>query len=59
MWFEDFQDGCHGGYFGYRNGTTLAILNLYVASKPPTKFWLKPTKGLGAEYGLKTSKRPA
>ena len=31
MWFEDFQDGCHGGHLGYQNGTILAILNLHAA----------------------------
>ena len=34
MSFEEFQDGVHGGHLGYRNGTTLAILNLYVAPMP-------------------------
>ena len=28
MLFEEFQDGCPGGYLGYRNKTILAILNL-------------------------------
>ena len=28
MSFEEFQDGCSGGHFGYQNGTILAILNL-------------------------------
>ena len=27
MSFEEFQDGCHGGHLGYRNGTILAILS--------------------------------
>ena len=27
MSFEEFQDGVYGGYLGYRNGTTFAILN--------------------------------
>ena len=43
MPFEEFQDGRHGGHLGYRNGTTLAILNLYIAPKPPNKFWLNLT----------------
>ena len=47
MSFEEFQDGIHGGHLGYRSGTTLAILNLYVAPMPPIKFWLNPTYGLG------------
>ena len=38
MWFEDFQDGCHGGHLGYQNGTILAILNLHAAPMPSTKF---------------------
>ena len=28
FFFEEFQDGHHGGHLGYRNGTILAILNL-------------------------------
>ena len=47
--FEKFQDGRHGGQFGYRNGMILAILNLYVAPMPPIKFWLNPTYGLGED----------
>ena len=30
-------------------GTTLAILNLYVAPMPPIKFWLNPSYGLGGD----------
>ena len=37
MSFEEFQDGHRS--LGYRNGTILAILNLYVAPMPPIKFW--------------------
>ena len=47
MSFEEFQAGAHGGHLGYRNGTNLAILNLYVAPMPLIKFWLNPTYGLG------------
>ena len=43
MSFEEFQDG----HLGYRNGTILAILNLYVALMPPIKFQLNLTNGLG------------
>ena len=43
MWFEDFQNSCHGGHLGYQNRTILAILNLHVAPMPSTKFWLHPT----------------
>ena len=42
-WFEDFQDGHHGGHLGYRNGMILAILNLYVGPMPHIKFQLNPT----------------
>ena len=42
MSFEEFQDG---GHLGYRNGTILAILNLHVATMPPTKVQLNPTYG--------------
>ena len=38
MWFEDFQDSHHGGHLGYRNGTILAILNLYFALMLPSNF---------------------
>ena len=43
MSFEEFQNGCHGGHLGYRNGTILAILNLYNAPMPPIKFLLNLT----------------
>ena len=39
MLFEDFQERL----------TILAILNLYVASMPPIKFWLSQTYGLGGD----------
>ena len=45
MPFEEFQDGHHG----YRNGTILAILNLYVAPIPPIKFRLNQTYGFGGD----------
>ena len=40
MSFEEFQDDCHGRHLGYRNGTILAILNLYVSMMSPIKFQL-------------------
>ena len=40
MSFEEFQDGHHG---------ILAILNLYIATMPPTKFQLNPTYGSGGD----------
>ena len=49
MSFEEFQDG----YLSYRNGTILAILNLYVAPMPPIKFRLHPTYGLGGDVVLR------
>ena len=39
----------HGGHLGYQNGTTLAILNLHVATMPPTNFQLNPTDGSGID----------
>ena len=48
-WFEDFQDGHHGGHLGYQKGMTLAILNLYVARMPPIKFQLNPIYSLGGD----------
>ena len=49
MSFEEFQDGIHGSHLGYQNGTTLAILNFYVAPMPHIKSWLNPTYGLGGD----------
>ena len=43
MLFEEFQDGRYGGHLGHRNVTILAILNLHIATMPPTKFQLNPT----------------
>ena len=43
MSFEEFQDGRNGAHLGHRIGTILAILNLHVATMPPTKFQLNPT----------------
>ena len=51
MSFEEFQDGRHGGHLGYRNGTVLAILTLYVATMRPTKFQLSPTYEMTCESG--------
>ena len=45
MSFEEFPDGHRGSHLGYWNGTILAVLNLYVATMPPTKFQLNPTYG--------------
>ena len=58
MWFEVFQDGCRGDHLGYWNRTILAILNLYVASMPPTKFLLNPTFGVGGDVFWRISKWP-
>ena len=49
MLFEEFQDGRHVSHLGYRNRTILAILNLNVATMPPTKFQLNPTYGSGGD----------
>ena len=38
MSFVEFQNGHHGGHLGYQKGTILAVLNLHVATMPPTKF---------------------
>ena len=37
----DFQDGCHGGHFGFPIGTILAIFDLQVTLMLPTKFGVK------------------
>ena len=47
--FEEFQDGHNGSHLGYRKGTILAILNLYVAPMSPIKFLLDPTFSLGRD----------
>ena len=49
MSFEEFQDGRHGSQLGYRNEMILAILNLHVATMPPTKFQLNPPYGSGGD----------
>ena len=49
MLFEEFEDGHHGDHLGYWNWTILAILNLQVATMPPTKFQLNPTYGSGGD----------
>ena len=49
MSFEEFQEGHDGNHPGYRNRTILAILNLHVATMPPTKFQLNPTYGSGGD----------
>ena len=47
MSFEEFQNGRHGGHLGYWTGTICEILNLHVATMPPTKFQLNSTYGSG------------
>ena len=47
--FEEFQDGHHGAHLGYRNGMTLAILNLCVTVMLFIKFWLNLTYSLGGD----------
>ena len=42
MWFQDFPSWI-------ANRTILAILNLHVASMPPTKFKLNPIYGSGGD----------
>ena len=56
MLFKEFQDGCHGGHFGYQNGTILAILNLQVVSIPSTTFQFNPIYCWGADVVLKILK---
>ena len=48
MWFEECQDGCHGGYLGYWNRTILAILNFHNTPMPPIKFKPNQTYRSGA-----------
>ena len=49
MLSEEFQDDRHGSHLGYWNGIILAILNLHVATMPPTKIQLNPTCGSGGD----------
>ena len=58
IWFEDFQDSCHGGHLWYQNGTILAILNLHAAQMPSTKFPLHPTYDLGEDNNCRFSRWP-
>ena len=46
---KNFKMAANGDHFGYRNGMILAILNLHVATMPPTKFHLNPTYGSGGD----------
>ena len=55
--FIEFQESHHGGHFGCRNGTILAILNLYVAPMPRIKFRLNLTYGLGGDVVWRISRR--
>ena len=50
MWFEEFQDGCHG----YQNAT----LNLYVAPMPPIKFQHNLTYGFGGDIVWRITRWP-
>ena len=58
MSFDDFQDGHRGGHLGYWNRMILAILNLYITSMPPIKFWFNPTYGLGGDVVWRISRLP-
>lgn len=49
MSFEEFQDGHHGGHFGYQNRTILANLNHHVTTMPAIKFKVNPTFGSGGD----------
>ena len=54
LWFgrchlKNFELGRHGGHLRYQNRTILAILNLHVATMPPTKFQLNPAFGSGGD----------
>ena len=50
MWFE-----WHGSHLGCRNGMIIAILNIHVATMPPTKFGLNMT-GFQSRCGFKIFK---
>ena len=42
-----FQDGGHGGHFGFRIGTILAIFDLQVTPMLPTKYRVNLPRGVG------------
>ena len=55
MSFEEFQWPPHGGHLGYRNGTILAVLNLYVLTSHQASnlsFSLKNTSNFQLTYHL-------
>ena len=56
MWFEEFQDG---GHLGYWNRTILALLNFHNTQTPPIKFKLNQTYHSGAGCDLKIFKMAA
>ena len=49
MSFEEFQDGRMVAILDIGTGMILAILNLYVATTPPTKFQFYPIYGSGGD----------
>ena len=49
MWFEDFQEDCYGGHFGYQDRAILVMLKLHAVPMPSTKFRLNPTYRSGAD----------
>ena len=57
--FEEFQYGCHGSHLGYRNGISLAVLNLHVSPMPLTKFQLNPSYRSGADVISRFSRWPS
>ena len=48
-WWQDFQDGCHGGNLGFTIGTILAIFDLQVTLMLPSKFGVNWPFGSGEE----------
>ena len=43
----DFQDGGHGGHFGFPIGTILAIFDLQVTPMLPIKYRVNWPRGVG------------
>ena len=50
----DFQDGHHGGHFGFPIRTILAIFDLQVIQMLPTKFRVNWPRGVGGGHLLTT-----
>ena len=58
MWFEYFQDGCHGGHLGYQNGTILSSSKSLCCPDAFHQVPLHPTYCSGADNNWRLSRWP-